>query len=80
VLKTEFSVNGEALRYSLQAPGEVKIFFSNLMGRTPLVLNWKQSAGRYTIGLKAYNLPDGYYLVRFKAAGIERKASVVIMR
>lgn len=76
----DFSVNGEVLSYSLSASGAVEISFSDLLGRSALVLNRKQIAGKYAVDLKSCNLAAGQYLVRFKTAGFEKRASVVITR
>ncbi len=80
-LKTDFAVRGDALVYSLASSGPVEISFSDLLGRrSALVVNRTQSAGRYEIGLNNFNLAPGQYLVGFKSAGFEKKASVMIAR
>jgi hypothetical protein len=58
----------------------VEISFSDLLGRSALVLNWNQSAGRHALQLKNCNLSAGQYIVRFKAAGVEKQAEVMITR
>ncbi len=76
----DFSVHGGVLSYSLPASGAVEISFSDLLGRVALMLNRKQIAGKYAVDLKTCNLAAGQYLVRFKAAGLEKRASVLITR
>jgi hypothetical protein len=79
-LKTHFSVSGGMLSYSLAGQGPVEISFSDLLGRTTPVVNRTLPAGSYVVDLKNFNLAAGRYLVRFKAQGIERRASVMITR
>ncbi len=79
-LKTDFAVKGNTLEYSLESTDPVEIGFSDLLGRIALVVNRTQSAGHYAIELKNCNLAAGHYIVSFKAAGIERQASIVITR
>ncbi len=74
-LKTDFGVRGDALVYSLASAGVVEITFSDLLGRASMVLKRTQSAGRYAIELKNCNCAAGRYIVHFKAAGIEKRAS-----
>jgi hypothetical protein len=76
---TAFSVNGQTLAYSLQGPCLVEMSFSDLLGKTALAINRMQSAGRYTVDLKG-TLAAGQYIVHFRAAGVERRALVVIAR
>ncbi len=80
VLRAGFSVNGEALVYSLRDPGPVEISFSDLLGRTALLVMRTQAAGRYTVELKSCNLAAGLFIVRFKAAGIDRSAPVLLTK
>ncbi len=80
VATTEFAVRGEVLAYSLNAAGLVEITFSDLLGRIALVLNQTQSTGHYAIEFKTCNLAAGRYIIHFKAAGIERRASVLLTR
>ena len=79
-LKPDFIVSNKIISYSLSAPGQVEITFSDVLGRIALVVNRKQSVGRYSIELKNCNLAAGHYIVSFKAAGVEKQASVVITR
>ena len=79
-LKPDFIVSNKMISYSLATPSPVEITFSDVLGRTALVVNRKQSAGRYSIELKNCNLASGHYIVSFKAAGVEKQASVVITR
>ena len=79
-LKPDFIVSNKIISYSLSAPGQVEITFSDVLGRIALVVNRKQSVGRYSIELKNCNLASGHYIVSFKAAGVEKQASVVITR
>ena len=78
--KTDFTASNKMISYSLATPGPVEITFSDVLGRTALVVNRKQSVGRYSIELKNCNLASGHYIVSFKAAGVEKQASVVITR
>ena len=80
IAKTDFAVNGDALVYTLASSGAVEISFSDLLGRSALVLNCTQSAGRHALELKNINLSAGQYIVRFKAAGVEKQASLMITR
>ncbi len=78
--KTDFTASNKMISYSLATPGPVEITFSDVLGRTAFVVNRKQSVGRYSIELKNCNLASGHYIVSFKAAGVEKQASVVITR
>jgi hypothetical protein len=78
--KTDFTVSNKMISYSLATPSPVEITFSDVLGRTALVVNRKQSVGRYTMELKNCNLASGHYIVSFKAVGVEKQASVVITR
>jgi hypothetical protein len=78
--KTDFTASNKMISYSLATPSPVEITFSDVLGRTAFVVNRKQSAGRYSIELKNCNLASGHYIVSFKAAGVEKQASVVITR
>ncbi len=78
--KADFSVAGGMVSYVVGAPGPVEIRFIDILGRSALVLNRTQSVGRYAIELKNCNLAAGQYIVHFKAAGIEKRASVMITR
>ncbi len=79
-LKTDFSVKGKAILYSLKNPGHVEISFCDLLGRSALVLKRTQAAGRYALSLRDCNLAAGRYIVQFKAAGVEKQAVVLIDR
>ncbi len=79
-LNAGFSINGEALEYSLLEPGDVEISFSDLLGRTALAMKRTLPAGHYAMSLKECSLAAGRYIVHFKAAGIERREIVLIER
>jgi hypothetical protein len=79
-LKTDFSVKGATLEYSLATSGSVAISFSDLLGRTAFTVNKTQSAGRYAIDLRSCNLAAGQYIIQFRAAGVEKKESFLITR
>jgi hypothetical protein len=78
--KTEFSVKGASLVYSLSVAGPVGITFSDLLGKTALTMNRTQAAGRYAMALKDFSLAAGRYIVQFKAAGIVKRQIVCIER
>ncbi len=78
--KTEFSVKGASLVYSLSVAGPVGITFSDLLGKTALTMNRTQAAGRYAMALKDFSLAAGRYIVQFKAAGIVKRQVVCIER
>ena len=77
---TEFAVRGSLLAYSIAKPAEVEISFSNMLGRTLKVIRCKQAEGSYALNIRNYCLAAGRYMVRFKAAGIEKRASITIAR
>jgi hypothetical protein len=80
LLKTEFAISNAAISYTLATSGSVEISIGDLLGRTALVLNRTQTAGRYAIELKNCNLAAGKYVVRFKAAGIDRSLQIILTR
>jgi hypothetical protein len=75
-----FAVKGEKIVYSLKSAGSVEITFSDLLGRTALVINRTQSAGSYTMALRDYALASGRYIVQFRAAGVEKRSMIMISR
>ncbi len=79
-LKTDFTVKGDALVYSLASSGAVEITFSDLLGRIALTVNRMLAAGNYTVALRDYPLASGRYIVHFKAAGIDRSVPVAVTR
>jgi hypothetical protein len=79
-LTTDFSVRGTALAYSLATSGAIEISFSDLLGRTALVVHRTMAAGSYTMALRDCAIASGRYIVQFKAAGIEKQAVVLIDR
>jgi|GEM_PF-912677 hypothetical protein len=78
--RTDFAVRGEALVYSLNVAGPVGITFSDLLGRTALMMNRTLPAGHYTMALKDFSLAAGRYVVQFKAAGIQKRQIILIQR
>ncbi len=80
VLKTDFTVRGDALYYSIASSGGVEITFSDLLGRAALVVKRLQPAGRYSLSLRECALASGRYIVRFKAAGFEKETAVLFAR
>ena len=79
-LKTDFLVKGDAIEYTVAARGEVAITFTDLLGRTALAVNRTMAPGSYSMLLRDCALASGRYLVRFKAAGVEKQAVVLIDR
>ena len=79
-LKTDFVIRGEALSYSLASPGEVEITFRDLLGRTALQVKRTQASGNYAMDLRDCALASGRYIVRFRAAGIDRSVPAVVAR
>jgi hypothetical protein len=77
---TGFSVKGDRLSYSLGEPGAVEISFSDLLGRTALVVNRTLPAGNYSFSLNESSLAAGRYIVRFRAGGYDRKVPVMLTR
>jgi hypothetical protein len=78
--KTDFTIRGAAIEYALASPGALEIVFSDLLGRTALVINRRQAAGRYSLALRDCGLASGNYIVRFRAAGFDRSTIVMLMR
>jgi hypothetical protein len=79
-LKTEFSVKGETIAYSLHTPGVVEMTFSDLLGRTAFTMKRSLSAGHYALSLRECSLAEGRYIVRFKTAGFDKNAVVMVTR
>ncbi len=75
---TCFSVANGIISYSVKTAGPVEFSFKDMLGRTALMLNRTQAAGKYSIALNGYNLASGRYIVSFKNAGIEESASVTL--
>jgi hypothetical protein len=77
---TCFAVRGSLLAYSIAKPSEVEISFSDMAGRVVGVVRRKQAEGSYTLDPGKCGLSAGRYAIRFRAAGIEKRASVTISR
>ena len=77
---TCFAVRGSLLAYSIAKPSEVEISFSDMAGRVVGVVRRKQAEGSYTVDPGKCGLSAGRYAIRFRAAGIEKRASVTISR
>jgi hypothetical protein len=79
-LTTDFAATSEALMYSLKDPGNVELSFTDLLGKTAMLVNRVLPAGRYTIALKNCDLAAGRYIVRFKAGGLDKRTMLMIAR
>ena len=79
-MKAGFTVRSSEIVYSLAKLSPVEIVFYDIMGKTAFTMDRMQSAGSYKLTFKSCRLASGHYLVRFKAAGIERRSSVMVAR
>jgi hypothetical protein len=79
-VKTAFSINDNILAYTLGVPGPVEITFSDLLGRVELVVSRMQASGSYALAARDCGLTAGKHIIRFRAPGIDRTASLVIAR
>jgi hypothetical protein len=79
-VQSGFQVRGMAVEYSLASAGAVEITVSDILGRTAFTMNRMQSAGHFALDLRRCSLAAGRYLITFKSAGIEQRASLMITK
>lgn len=77
---SDLTIKNGSVEYTLQSAGATELSVSNAQGRVVLTMNRTQAAGHYSIALNKQNLPAGGYIVRLKAAGIEKRAMMVVTR
>jgi hypothetical protein len=75
-----FTVKTDGIAYALASSGPVQLTFSDLLGRVALTVSRNQAAGSYIFNFRDCSLSPGRYIVQFKAAGIEKRAMVMIDR
>jgi hypothetical protein len=78
--RTGFTAREGALEYTIGAGGPVKITISNLLGRVVFSFNRMQAIGSYSLTLRDYIRSSGLYVVNFNAAGVEKRAVVLLSR
>ena len=78
--KTAFSVKSSMITYSLSKSSPVEIVFYDMLGKTAFAMNRVQTAGSYNLAIRNCHLVPGRYILRFKGAGIEKRASVIVDR
>jgi hypothetical protein len=75
-----FSVRSGMIAYSLPGATAVEISIHDMRGRAVATIKRSQAAGSYTISFDDLGLVAGRYVVRFKAAGFKRRASIIVTK
>lgn len=68
------------IAYSLPGATAVEISIHDMRGRAVATIKRSQAAGSYTISFDDLGLVAGRYVVRFKAAGFKRRASIIVTK